>query len=423
VSFKAQNGKLFVFDTDNRKVLSDVFNNPDTLVDAYPQVAYAPFDRLPGSSQFILFDPGAGQNKFAVLGDEFAGGTTPAHFEVSLSYMNSYRSLSDGITFEKIFTGNLTDANRGDDVIDPNAFRFSGTLGIGLRRYAETTGYAATQVTQIDGQDIYFRGDPTIIPNSGFYTQTSIKWAFDGKRQVEWVVSDLVDKLQADPRFKAYDIYGAIAKGVTNWNAVLGYEALKVRKGTTDDNAAQDDKNYIYVDLDTSFGAAFANWRNNPNTGEIRGASVYFNAIWVEAGDEIFSDDPPMMLKAPTLALPKALPRLVWAPSYNPKSDLCMKWAPVYKGSRPTDESGLIIHGIPLPGAVEATKKEKVEAYITHTVLHEIGHTLGLRQAAELRHRRHQAALRHLEDGADRPVLQRQRHWVRSRLRHLRPHR
>jgi hypothetical protein len=28
---------------------------------------------------------------------------------------------------------------------------------------------------------------------------------------------------------------------------------------------------------------------------------------------------------------------------------------------------------------IEATKKEKVEAYITHTVLHEIGHTLGLR--------------------------------------------
>jgi hypothetical protein len=44
VSFKAQNGKLFVFDTDSRKQASDVFN-PDVIVDAYPVVAYPPFDR------------------------------------------------------------------------------------------------------------------------------------------------------------------------------------------------------------------------------------------------------------------------------------------------------------------------------------------------------------------------------------------
>ena len=37
----------------------------------------------------------------------------------------------------------------------------------------------------------------------------------------------------------------------------------------------------------TSF--AFANWRTNPNTGEIRGASVYFGEPWVSGAIGYFS--------------------------------------------------------------------------------------------------------------------------------------
>jgi len=373
VSFKAQNGKLFIFDTDRRKQSSDVFN-PDVLVDAYPVVSYSPFDRLPGSSQFVLVDPASGLNDFAVLGDAFAGGTQPAHFKVELSYMARYRSIADGITYEQVFSGYADQPLNSDDLIEPNNFRASGTLGIGLRRYSETSGYKATGVAQLDGQDIYFRAEPVMVSNAGAATQGSIKWAVSATKPIEWVISNVVDTLQADPRYSGYDIYSAMAKGVTNWNTVFGYDALKVRKGTKDDSFADDDTNMIIVDTDPSFGAAFANWRNNPNTGEIRGASVYINSLWLDIADIIFDDDPAMPLAMGATKKPK-VPVLFWQPMGR-QTDGCTMWAPIYEGSR---VPGDVERGIPVPGDVKLTKKQKVEQYLTHVVLHEVGHTLGLR--------------------------------------------
>ncbi len=381
VSFKQQNGRLYVFDTDSRKKTSDFFD-PELLVDAYQQVAYPPFDRLPGSSQFVLFDPAQGLNRFSVVGDAYAGGSGADRVKVELSFSQKYRETAskDGITYEMVFAGygEKPDPNN-DGLGEDNLFRVAGTLGIGLRRYNETMGFKEGPVAQIDGQDLYFRAQDRLIPNEAAFAIRSIKWGVSAGKPVEFVVSDSVDKLQADPRFAGYDLFGAISKGVTNWNSVFGFDALKVRKGTKDDDFGQDDKNFIIVDSDPNFGAAFANWRSNPNTGEIRGASVYFSPIFVEIADIIFDDDPPMPLKLGTVDKPK-LSLLNWDSIGGQKmTDNCMLWAPIYKGSRP--ERGETERLVPRPrdGAAFLTKKQKVEQYITHTILHEIGHTLGLR--------------------------------------------
>jgi hypothetical protein len=374
VSFKNQNGKLVVLDTDSRKAASEVFA-PDVVVDAYPVVAYAPFDRLPGSSAFVLFDPSAGANEFAVLGDPWAGGSEPVKFSTELSYMARYRSIADGITYEQVFSG-YADLPINDDPVEVNAFRASGTLGIGIRRYAETTGFTKGPIVQGDGQDTYFRSDPVLVKNQGFYSQSSIKWGVSATQPINWVISNVVDILQADPAYAGYDIYGAMAKGVTGWNSVFGYDALKVRKGTKDDSFADDDTNMIIVDTDPSYGAAFANWRSNPNTGEIRGASVYINSLWLEIADIIFDDDPVMPLAMGTMKKPK-VPVIFWRPMGH-HEDGCEKWAPIYEGSR-GPKMDLQRPGLPIPKEASLTKKQKVEQYLTHVVMHEVGHTLGLR--------------------------------------------
>lgn len=377
VSFRQQNGKLFVFDTANGKKTSDTFN-PELLVEAYPVVTYAPFDRMPGSSQFVLFDPAAGMNRFSILQDAFAGGSQPDKFNVELAFSQRYRSLPDGITFEDVFTGygNLSDPNAGD-LGENHAYRSSGTLGMAIRRYSETAGYTESRVYRSpEGQDYFFRGDTRLIPNTGNITQGSIKWGVSSTKPVQWVVSPDIDKLQADPTFAGIDLYGAIAKGVTNWNSVFGYEALKVKKGTADDSYADDDTNYILVDLDPSFGAAFANWRINPNTSEIRGASVYFSSLWAEIGDILFDDDPTAKLALHSVERPK-VPALRWDAMPQKKDDSCVLWAPIYKGTGRNDETTERLP--PIPGSAKLTRKQKIEQYITHVVLHEVGHTLGLR--------------------------------------------
>ena len=375
VSFRAQNGKLFVFDTAAGNKTSDTFN-PDLLVEAYPQVAYAPFDRLPGASQYVLFDPAAGMNRFSLLKDGYATGSQPDQFNVELAFSQRFRSLDDGVTFEEVFTGygNLYNPDSGREA---NEFRASGTLGMAIRRYAETPGYTESKVyLSPDGEDLFFRGDARLVPNTGGLTQGSAKWAVSAMKPIQWVVSPDIDKLQASsPDFVGVDLYGAIAKGVTGWNSVFGYEALKVKKGTADDSWADDDTNYILVDLDPSYGAAFANWRINPNTSEIRGASVYFSSLWAQIADLIFDDDPTTAL--PKLDKPK-LPTLVWGGMPRKNSEpLCDKWAPIYKNTGRLDDPKEPIPDS--PSATLLTKKQKIEQYITHVVLHEVGHTLGLR--------------------------------------------
>lgn len=378
VSFKQQNGKVFVFNTDDTKKASDVFD-PEVLVEAFPIVAYPPFDRLPGSSAFVLIDPSNGLNDFGLIGDAFAGGSAPDRFKVEVSYLQNYRETTnkDGITFEQVFTGygQIADPNAGG-LGEPNAFRASGTLGMSIRRYSETMGFKPAPRTTSGGQDLYFLGQPKQVPNEGVFVQNAIKWGVSATKPVEFVVSDIVDKLAADPRFMGYDIYGAISKGVTGWNSVFGFEALKVRKATKDDNYAQDDKNFIIVDTDPSFGAAFANWRDNPNTSEIRGASVYMNSLWLEIADIIFDDDPLLPLSVLGTKDKPKMPMLTWGPLPFKKDDTCVLWAPIYKGERlPKD----VNRPIPFPGGTLLTKKQKVEQYLTHVVMHEVGHTLGLR--------------------------------------------
>src|SRR5262249_31595187 len=157
VSFQVQNGKLFVFDASDQYKASDVFD-PQVLVEAYPIVTgYAPFDSLANSDKYVLIDPASGLNKFSVTGDTFADPNLSRHptpgvdFSIGVSFMQRFRKIGDGVTYEQVFTGQAT---YNDGVSAPFNYRASGTLGIALRRYQEGAGF--TQVVYAD-QEYFFR--------------------------------------------------------------------------------------------------------------------------------------------------------------------------------------------------------------------------------------------------------------------------
>src|SRR5262249_17990971 len=83
-------------------------------------------------------------------------------------------------------------------------------------------------------------------------------------------------------------LIGAAKAGIENWNAVFGFKVLEAVVGDGNESFADDDTNMLIWDPDPSLGYAFANWRVNPNTAEVRGASVYMNAGWVQYADEYF---------------------------------------------------------------------------------------------------------------------------------------
>ncbi len=375
VTFKVQNDRLYVFDVDDRKASSDIFD-PELLVEAYPIITgWKAFEILPGASNYVLIDPASGLNRFGVVGDALGSGAvggdyTPHRFQVELSYLQRFRKIADGVTYEQVFTGYSDDQLPGDG-IEPNPFRASGTLGIALRHYHEGDHYSEVPMP---GQELYFRGDWRRVKNTGNYDAPAARWdLYPGMTPIKWYITKSLADL--DATMPQFDLVDAVKRGIEGWNDALGFTAFTAEVAGPGDNFADDDKNFVIFDPDPSLGYAFANWRTNPNTGEIRGASVYLGRGWIlddyfppDAGSGDGTGD--VIAQAARLAPAKEkhpVTRLVW--DALPSDTLCAYWAPSYRnsdGARIMHEAGL-------------TQKESVEKYLTHAVTHEIGHTLGLR--------------------------------------------
>ncbi|QSQ15396.1 zinc-dependent metalloprotease [Myxococcus landrumensis] len=374
VSFKEQNGKLFVFDVDERKTTSDIFD-PDVLIEAWPIVNdYGAFNALRGSNSYILVDPTAGLNRFAIMGEAY--GASGTRFETELAFAQRFRKISDGVTFEQIFTGyaDVADPDSGD-YLENNQLRSSGTLGIALRRYQEGQGYTPTALPD---QEHYFRGEPRMIPNTGAVEQTAAKWNIrPGMKPIKWIITDTVLSVQADPRFQQYDVVGAVKRGVEGWNQAFGFKVFEASVGSSE-GFADDDKNAIIFDPDASAGFAFADWRTNPNTAEIRGASVYVNALWLELADADFEGDAQARVAAKVKNHRKT-PKMSWG-GFD-AGHLCeMPLPPLREGASAKHEKlKKKVSDAAAAQTLALTKKEKVERYLTHVILHEVGHTLGLR--------------------------------------------
>lgn len=364
VSFKVQNDKLFVFDADDRHANSSVFD-PDVLVEAYPLVTDPAIVNQPGGNQYVFIDPAAGLNRFDLLGDYFGSNPWPIRFEVELSFLQNFRAIGDGITYQQVFTG-YADQPIGDGQIDPDTFRGSGTMGIALRRYKEGSHY---RPVELPWQEHYFRSAPRLVPDTGLTTQTAAHWdLYPGMTPIEWVISPALAQLDNTPAYADVDLVGAVRRGVETWNQALGFTAFRARVATASESFGQDDKNYIIFDPDPSLGYAFANWRTNPNTGEIRGASVYFGGAWIDRNG--FEDDPP----AGGSGAPAH-------PSQPPRAKVVgLRWAgvasdPLCVMTADDDRDHLRPHS----GNAQLTGGQKLENYVADMIAHEIGHDLGLR--------------------------------------------
>ena len=291
VSFRIQNGKLFVFDVDDRKQTSDTFGG-DAVVDAFPLVDAAKVAPGKPLKDYVLVDPAAGLNRFGVVDDRFGGGYLGPlnRFMVELAFSQNFRDIKDGATFEQAFTG-YTQLPRGNlDGVETNFFRASGVLGLALRRYAEGEGFSSSPMPSIP---YFFSSVPRLVPNAGEREVPVAKWNVRrGGKPIRWLISPLVQQASQNPEIAALgiDMLAVVKAGIESWNVAFGFPAMEAELASPDDSFADDDKNYFIWDTNPTVGFAFANWRVNPNSGEIRGASVYFNTVFVDGALASFAD-------------------------------------------------------------------------------------------------------------------------------------
>ncbi len=366
VRFKVQNDKLYVFDADDRKATSDVFS-PDLIIDAFPIVSSGSFNSLPGSGGYVLFDPAAGMNRFGALADLYGNSAygAPAKLQTELSFVQGFRPASDGGSFEQTFTAYADQPIGIPGDVDNNDYRIAATVGVSLRKYTETPQYTEVPAPF---QDHYFTADPILVPNTGTAKILASHWGFHpGMQPIKWVIGREINDIAADPSLGGANLFQSVKAGIESWNAVFGYPVFTAVLANPNDSFADDHTNYFIVDPDPSLGYAYADWRTNPNTGEIRGASVYFSAAFFSPIEGDAAAASSSGLAKPGAKVKTKRAGLVW--QGQDATPACVMWAPSIE-ERLKGLGG---------DSTQLTGGQKLEAYIQEVVTHEIGHTLGLR--------------------------------------------
>lgn len=367
VTFRIQNDKLFVFDADERKKTSDTFD-PKVLVEAYPLVSGV---RFAGRRNYVVIDPSAGLNRFDIVSDAFASGLLgpdrdPRRFKLELSFLEGFRRLSDGMSFRQVFTGYAETPLSEEPGVEENVYRASGSLRVALRAYSEGPEYVETP---LPARSYFFTSAPRVVPNTGRTEQVAARWAiYPGMAPIEWLITANFAELDQSPAWAAYDLVGAVRRGVESWNDAFGFPVFSLRVATPAESTPDDDRNLLIFDENPRVGFAFANWRSNPNTGEIRGASVYFGAGWLGQPASNRPEGAAPTTTSTTWSPPSeaAPPTLAWA---------SMQGEPRCFLRRPEHHEDEVL----VPGATEATPQERLEQELVWLIAHEIGHTLGLR--------------------------------------------
>jgi hypothetical protein len=368
VSFKMQNGKLFMFDVADGQAWSDNFR-PDVVMEAYPIIGgYRPFERLAGASDYVLVDPAAGLNRFRLLQDNGSA------VEIDLTFAQRFRKIPDGVTFDQVFSGTaqgLMQIPGTTQALAPP--RLTGTLTIGLRRYQEGPDYVPTAMP---AKEFFFRSPSKLVPNEGRRSFVAAKWGLKpGGKPIVWKIAGTAAKLADDPRFADVDFVAAAKAGIESWNEAFGFSAVEARLADPGESFGDDDVNHFIFDTSRSFTGAFANVRFNPNTGELRGASVYFPVgLLVATGDlpppapsaapgglEIDEDG------APTGVMPEPAR---WAWGNAAEESLCDRVLP---------SLAEILAAEPAGDQPPLSRKEKIERFLGSIAAHEVGHTFGLR--------------------------------------------
>jgi hypothetical protein len=358
VSFAEQNERLFMFDSSDQFASSAV-EDPELLLEAYPIIDEPSFAELPGASDYVLVDPGAGLNRFGVAGYTYADPdlSLPVPVRIGLSFLQNFRGSSDGAAFEQVFAG---------DIQEEGGIRsIWGTLGVSLRRYFDGPGYVPMPATD---PPHFISFTSRLLPDSaGQATIDLSRWNLHpGMEPVRVPIRGGAYRAQAD--FPDEPILDALVRGIESYNDVFGYRVFDAFIEDTDE-VPDDTGSFMMVDYPGSgAGFAFANLNVNPNSGETLGGTVFLSGGFF---DSVFEDDPAEEGGAGEPPATPAPPALTWS-GLQSVSTICNYPA---RAGRPRKASQS--DGPALPGAA-LTAGEKHARFIESVVAHEFGHILGL---------------------------------------------
>jgi hypothetical protein len=273
-TYLKQVNQLLVLERDNSAQFGSSTLVPEVALNAYPIVEE--------NAAAIVVDVSSPRSEYGLTNLGFyAGPAANAELKPRLEYVKDVSISDDGIAFKNVINAispiPLFEKGSGsaEETAGLDPYSVSLTIRTDWRLPNPSSDYAALEATaQPYG---YFYSAPKIT-NNGLGSKKYVNRISLSRKHV-WEMSANTPLIYQN----------AVREGVLAWNEALGTEALEVRLAEAGkDNTDPNTSNIIWDD-NKAVGFAFANWRDNPDTGEIMQGQVYMSGnMWAEQGGLVY---------------------------------------------------------------------------------------------------------------------------------------
>ncbi|HVJ65427.1 MAG TPA: zinc-dependent metalloprotease [Bdellovibrionota bacterium] len=266
--------QLLVLERDNTGRFASSALSPDIALNAYPIVDE--------NEAAIVVDVSSPRSEYGLTNMGFyAGPTANTELKPRLEFVKDVSISETGVAFKSVINAVSPVAfyEKGsgspEEAAGLDPFSVSLTVRTDWRIPNPTEGYVALDAAAQPAG--FFLGAPRVT-NGGLSVKRFVNRLSLDRKQV-WEISPNTPALYQD----------AVREGVLAWNAALGKDVLEVRVGTAGkDNTDPTTSNVVWDD-NKAVGFAFANWRENPETGEIMQGQVYMSGdMWAEQGGLVY---------------------------------------------------------------------------------------------------------------------------------------
>lgn len=267
-------GGLLVLERDNAGRFAGTALTPDVALNAYPIVEE--------TETAVVVDVANPRTEYGLTNLGFyAGANANTELKPRLEYVKDVSISAEGIAFKSVVNAispvALYQPGQGspEEAAGLDPFSVSLTLRTDWRIPAPTADYVALDARM---QPVGFFQSAPIVENGGLSTKKFVARISTTRKHVWEMSANTPTEYQ-----------NAVRDGVLAWNEVLGNDVLQVRVAPQDKDITDPNTSNVIWDDNKAVGFAFANWRDNPQTGEIIQGQVYMSgAMWAEQGGLVY---------------------------------------------------------------------------------------------------------------------------------------
>lgn len=365
--FSSKRSKLVYFEL-KQKVL-ELRENPkrQSVLQKQAPFLIASFPLVKTDEQSIYFEMKEFLKDISILSEMYTSDFQGRNFNENDFYLRASNISTDSVSFSKK-TGILTiqqSAVLTEEITIPIRSTVLNSIPLDLIFYLSPLKKEKSTFKEKESKrdKLWFFETAPQLDKTGRSSSNITKWELKDKKKITYHLSNNTPK----------EFHEAIKKGVLYWNKAFDKEILEVKLAPKKVQAPHSDYNLIQWVEWLRAGFAYADWMQNPQTGEILHAQIFMTDSWAfTAKYQIRRILRNLETEEQTEEQTEERKKINRKHSHHSKGCHCRYNLP--QGFKETMTEALTEADINDESILRISQN-----YITMVIAHEVGHTLGLR--------------------------------------------